>query len=171
MITSAIEAHEERDVTIIDIPGAFLHAHTDELIYILLRGPLAELMFMVDPVLYKDFITYDSKCQALMYVMINKALYGMLKSSLQFYLNFRSDIEAYGFKVNSYDPCVANYDLKSHQMTVTWHFDDLKVSHKDPFEITKFTHYLSLQYGKKLTVKCGKVHDYLGMDLDYYTKG
>ena len=54
---------------------------------------------MVDPVLYKDFITYDSKGQALMYVRINKAIYGMLKSALQFYLNFRFDIEAYGFKV------------------------------------------------------------------------
>ena len=57
MITSTIEAHEERDVAIIDIPGAFLYAHTDELIYMLLRCPLAELMVMVDPVLYKDFIT------------------------------------------------------------------------------------------------------------------
>ena len=77
----------------------------------ILRGPLAELMVMVDPVLYKDFITYDSKGRTLMYVRMNKALYGMLKSALQFYLNFRSDIKAYGFKVNPYDPCVANADL------------------------------------------------------------
>ena len=61
LITSAIKAHKERDVATIDIPMAFLHAHTDELIYMLLRGPLAELMVMVDPVLYKDFITYDLK--------------------------------------------------------------------------------------------------------------
>ena len=106
----------------------------------LLRGPLSETMIMVDPVLYKDFITYDSKGQALMYVKMNKAFYGMLKSALQFYLKFRSDIEAYGFKVNPYDPCVANADLNGHQMAMTWHVDDLKFSHKDPFEITKFTH-------------------------------
>ena len=145
MITFAIESHEERDVAFIDIPGAFLHAHTEELIYMLLRGPLAELMVMVDLVLYKDFITYDSKCQALMYVKTNKALCGMLKSAFQFYLNFRSDIKAYGSKVNPYDPCVDNDDLNGHQITVTWHVDDLKVSHKDPFEITKFAHHLSLQ--------------------------
>ena len=36
-----MEAHEERDVAIIDIPGAFLHALTDEEIYMILRGPLA----------------------------------------------------------------------------------------------------------------------------------
>ena len=76
-------------------------------------------MVMVDPVLYKNFITYDSKGQALMYVRMNKALYGMLKSALQFYLKFSSDIEAYGFKVDLFDHCVDNYDLNGHQMTVT----------------------------------------------------
>ena len=106
-----------------------------------------------------------------MCVRMNKALYEMLKSLLQFYLKFRSDIESYGFKVNPYDPFVDNADLNSHQMTVTWHVDDLKVSHKDPFEITKFVHYLSLNYGKKLTVKRGKVYEYLGMDLYNSTKG
>ena len=84
MITSTIEAHEEQYVAIIDIPGAFLHAHTDELIYTILRGPLDELMVMVDPVLYKYFITYDSKGRKLMYVRMNKALYGMLRAPSSF---------------------------------------------------------------------------------------
>ena len=140
MITSAIAAHKERDVAIIDIPGAFLHARTDELIYIILHATLAELMAMVDPVLYKNFITYDLKDQALMYVKMNKALYGMPKSALQLYLKFCSDIEAYRFKVNIYYPCVDNADLNGHQMTVTGNVDDLKVSHKNTFEITKFAH-------------------------------
>ena len=56
-------------------------------------------------------------------------------------------------------------------MTVTWHVDDLKVSHKDPFDIIKFTTYLSSIYGVKLMVKRGKVHDYLGMDVDFSQKG
>ena len=52
-------------------------------------------------------------------------------------------------------------------MTVTWHVDDLKVYHKDPYQITKFSSYISIIYGEKLTVKRGKVHDYIGMELDY----
>ena len=56
-------------------------------------------------------------------------------------------------------------------MTVTWHVDDLKVSHKDPAEITKFANYSAVIYGKALTVHRGKIHNYLGMDLDYTTKG
>ena len=56
-------------------------------------------------------------------------------------------------------------------MTVCWHVDDLKVSHMDEFEITKFADYLVGIYGDKLTAHHGDVHDYLGMDLDYSEKG
>ena len=171
MITSTIVAQKERDVTIIDIPSAFLHALTDEEIYMLLRGPIAELMVMVDPSWYYQYITYNSKGQALLYVITNKTLYGLLKSTLQFYKKFRSDIEAYGFKVNPYNPCVAKTDLDSHQMTVTWHVDDLKVSNKYRFKITLFDQYLYTNYGEQMSVKRGQVQDYLGMDLDYSTKG
>ena len=45
--------------------------------------------------------------------------------------------------------------------------DDLNVSHKDPYQITKFASYISSIYGEKLTVKWNKVHDFLGMDLYY----
>ena len=37
-------------------------------------------------------------------------------------------------------------------------------------EITKFANYLTVIYGDKLTVYRGKVHNYLGMDLDYTRK-
>ena len=73
----------------------------------------------------------------------------------------------YGFKVNPHDPCVANATINGSQMIVTWHVDDLKVSHKDPYEISEFAEYLSSVYGKKLTVKHGKVHYYLGCDYDF----
>ena len=43
-----------------------------------------------------------------------------------------------GFEVNPYDPCVANKLINGSQMTVTWHMDDLKISHKDEKEVTEF---------------------------------
>ena len=49
MITGAIEAHEGQDIATFDIPGAYLHALSDEQTIMLLKGPLAELMVMVDP--------------------------------------------------------------------------------------------------------------------------
>ena len=56
-------------------------------------------------------------------------------------------------------------------MAVAWHINEPKVSHKDPFEVTKFSTHLSNVYGKKLTVNRLKVHDYLGMYLDYPDPG
>jgi hypothetical protein len=56
-------------------------------------------------------------------------------------------------------------------MTITWHVDDLKVSHIDPFQITKFASYLASIYPEGLVVHHGKVHNYLGMDLNFANEG
>ena len=54
-------------------------------------------------------------------------------------------------------------------MTVTWHVDDLKISHKYGMEVTKFLHHFGQNYGERMKVHRGKVHDYLGMDLYFRT--
>ena len=51
-----------------------------------------------------------------------------------------------------------------------WHVDDLKVSHKKAIEITKLAMYLDKIY-PGLKVNCGKIHDYLGMNLDFSEDG
>ena len=102
---------------------------------------------------------------------MNKALYGLLKSALDFYNKLRGDLEENDFVVNPYDPCVANKIVNGKQMTVIWHVDDLKVSHVDPKENTKFANWMKELYGEKLTIHRGKIHDYLGMDMDWNTDG
>jgi hypothetical protein len=161
--TAAIEAHEGRRVAVFDIPGAYLHTKTDEDVIMVLEGPLAELMVKVAPSLYRKYITTNSKGKALLYD-------GLLRSVLLFYKKLVKDLEDYGFEINPYDPCVANMMIDGKQMTVIWHVDDLKVSHVDAFELTKFASYLSSIYGG-LAVHQGKKHDYLGMDLDYSEQG
>jgi hypothetical protein len=56
-------------------------------------------------------------------------------------------------------------------MTVTWHVDDLKTLHIDPFQDTKFAAYLETIYSNGLVVHCGPIHDYLGMDLNFSQPG
>ena len=68
----------------------------------------------------------------------SKALYGLLKAALDFYNKLRSDLEGHGFGINRYDLCMANGMVNGKQMTVIWHVDDLKVSHVDENENTKF---------------------------------
>ena len=44
--------------------------------------------------------------------------------------------------------------------------DDLKVSHKDKNAVTALAEKLVEIYGQKTTVSRGKVHGYLGMDIN-----
>ena len=60
----------------------------------------------------------------------------MLRAALLFYRKWRAILEDMGFKVNPYDPCVANKIVSESQCTVVWHVGDLKVSHKDEAVVT-----------------------------------
>ena len=133
----------------------------------LLRGKLAEMMVKIDPSLYRKYIFIGKGQQPMLYVKLNKALYGMLRSGLLFYNKLVSELKEIGFVLNPYNPCVANREINGSQQTVTWHVDDLKVSHVDPVVNTQLIKSLAKIYGPGITVSRGKVHDYLGMDLDY----
>jgi hypothetical protein len=75
---------------------------------------------------------------AILYVKMQKAMYGLLKSALLFYRKLVINLENARFKVNPYNPCVANKAKNGTQMNVCWHAGDFKVSHIDPQEIIKF---------------------------------
>ena len=170
-ITGAIDAKEGRDVAYADMPGAFLHTLTDEKIVVLLTGELCELMVKVEPSLYRKYVTVDRKGTPMLYVELYKSVYGLLRSALLFYRKLKGELMSYGFEMNPYDPCVANMDTPGGQMTVLWHVDDLKISCKDSFEITKLLSYLNKLYGRKLGAHCGKKGEHLGMNLDFSEPG
>ena len=103
-----------------------------------------------------------------------KALYGMLTSALQFYRQLKNDIEETGFQINPYDPYVANMIVNGKQQTIAWHVDDIKSSHKDKEVNAKFLKLLETKYGSnkvgKVKYNQRKIHQYLGMELDYSKK-
>jgi hypothetical protein len=94
-------------------------------------------------------------------------------SAMLFYKKLTADLITYGFIVNPYDPCVANKVIQGKQMTVSWHVDDLKVSHMDPKIVDGFIGWVKRTYGAigEVKVTRGKVHEYLGMRLDYTQAG
>jgi hypothetical protein len=113
----------------------------------------------------------DRKGTAILYVKMQKAMYGLLRSALLFYKKLVAELETKGFKLNPYDPCVANRTVDGNQMTVCWHVDDLKVSHVDPEIVTEFGEWLNVTFGVTIAEHRGKVHDYLGMIFDFSKKG
>ena len=112
-------------MAVADIPGAYLIADMDDEVHVVFRGTLAEMMVMVNPALYRPFVSYE-KVKPVLYVRPQKSLYGCLKSALLFYEKLVGDLEAYSFKINPYDPCVANKMIGGKQLTVCWNVDDLK---------------------------------------------
>ena len=70
--------------------------------------------------------------EKMLYVRLEKALYGCLRSALLFYKKMWKELGTFLFFVNPYDACVANKWVNDIQMIVVWHVDDLKTSHKEP---------------------------------------
>ncbi len=105
--TAAIDAKEVREVVTINIPGAFLHASNKDYVVMRMNGTLAKLMAKTDPKQYQKYSTYE-KGKKVLYLRLQKALYGMMKSALLFYRKLISELKEMGFEVNPYDPCIVN---------------------------------------------------------------
>ena len=129
--TAVIDAKQNRDVITLDIPNAFVQTpvpESDEKVIMRITDLLVDHLENLFPSTYKQCVTIENQTK-IIYVEMKKALYGMLLSSFLFYKHFRKDHESIGSKINPYEICVANRKIKGHEQTVTWHVDDVKVSH------------------------------------------
>ena len=70
-------------------------------------------MVHIAPQIYRPYINMDKNGTPILNVSLKKALYGLLRSSLIFYIKLHGDLEAYGFKINTYYPCVGNKMMKT----------------------------------------------------------
>jgi hypothetical protein len=127
LITATIDAFEERDVAIVDAPGAFLSVDMDEEVIITIRGRLAELMVKAAPNIYRKYIALDANNQSIIYMKLKNAMYGCLRSALLFYHKLVGDLESQGFGINPYDPCVANKMAAGKKFTLTLHVIDINM--------------------------------------------
>jgi hypothetical protein len=154
----------------INIPGAFLHADNEDYVIMKMVGTLVKLMVKTNPKMYRQYVVLE-KGRSVLYLRLQKALYGMMKSTLLFYRKLVLELKKMGFEINPYDPCVANKMVNDMQMTIRWHVDDLMMSHVSRDEIMKIVQEIKKNYGENLTENVGKLHDYLGMTFDFsFTK-
>ena len=170
-LSCIIDAIEKRNVVTLDIPGAFMQADIDELIHVKLVGELADLLIKVDQS-YSEFVTYENG-KKVIYTELDKALYGTMQAALLFWKKLSGFLEKNGFVHNPYDTCVMNRMINGKQMTIGWHVDDLKISHVDMSAIEHVITNLESEFGREapLTITRGKVHEYLGMKIDFSEPG
>ncbi|KAG7374846.1 reverse transcriptase RNA-dependent DNA polymerase [Nitzschia inconspicua] len=171
-LSCVIDAYERRYVLTCDIPGAFMQADMDELLHLKLDGTILEILLRMEPS-YHQFVTYENGKKVL-YAQLDKALYGAVQSALLFWKKLSTFVvETLGFEINPYDACVANKIINGKQFTIAWYVDDLKLSHVDPEVVEEIFAKLQEEFGKEapLSVTRGKVHNYLGMRIDFSVDG
>ena len=139
-------------MAIIDIDNAFLHTENNEKILMLVRVRLAEIMVQVNPATYPKYVTYSPNEQAMLYIRLHKALYGMLRAALVFYKRLRNGTEGMGFEVNPYYTCVMNKTRNGHQLIVYCYVNNRKVPHKENDVVMALTVKLAKLYGRQKTI-------------------
>ncbi len=91
-ITAAIAVKERRKVRCYDVPSAFINTDVDKDVIMVLKGELADMMIQIAPKVYRKYVTADRKETPILYVKLQKALYGLMRASLLFYRKLRKGI-------------------------------------------------------------------------------
>jgi hypothetical protein len=166
----AVIAREGRDAASVDLPGFFLQTDQDELILLKVTGAVALLLVESDQKWRKHLRKENGKY--VIYVICKKAIYGTMNAALLAYKKLAKLFKLWGFKMNPYDACVWNKMVNGKQFTIVFHIDDLLLSHLNPNIVTLYIKKLHKEYGtlENLTVTRGKVHEYLGMTIDFRVK-
>ena len=107
------------------------------------------------------------------YVKCSKAIYGALNAAILSYKKLVRHLGDWGFEMNPYEPCCWNMYMDNKQFTIVFHVDDMKLSHINKLFVTNIIRQLEAVYAKLDPMKMtrGKVHQNLGMTIDYRSKG
>ena len=105
LLTSTIDAAEERYVDMIDIPNAFIQTrikNDEDKVVLRLRGKLADLLIKTAPEIYHKHISINRKGETVLYIRALNEIYGIMKAALLFYQKFVGDLMTIGFELNPY---------------------------------------------------------------------
>jgi hypothetical protein len=178
ILMAVIDATKRRDGMTCYITNAFIQAEMPEVepgeerAMMKITGVLVDMLVEINPTLYGPYVVFEKR-EKVLYVQVLRAIYGMLLAALLWYRTFRGELEPVVFKFNPYDPYVANRANKGSQQTIIFHVDDLTLSHKDIQVNDHFEEWLQIKHGEhgKVETHRGKIHEYLGMELDYTKVG
>jgi hypothetical protein len=143
-----------------------------------IRGPLVDILVSIAPDLYCPYVSRNKSGQKVLIVECLSANYGTMVAALLYYKKFVKSLTKQGFKLNPYDGCVAKKIVNGRQITICFHVDDCKISHKCTKVVDTTIKLLRAEYESifedgsgVMKVHRGKVHKYLGMSLDFSHKG
>ena len=146
--------------------------HGNRIVRIGICGILADLLFKIDPVKFSENVFLEG-IQKVIYASPKKALYGALTASILFWRDLSGALGSWGLDPNLYCSCVMNKTVDGKKCTIFWKVDDLNILHVRLKVVDGVFSQLTAKYGEvsELSSSKGRVYDYLGMRLDYGTKG
>ena len=156
-LTSIVDAIEERDKAITDIKGAYLNAKMKDEVHMKIVGKEVDLFCEIDPT-FEQFVTIE-KGKRVLYVQLDKALYGCVQSALLWYELYSTTLQDMGFVLNPHDLCVANATIEGKQCTILWYVDDNKISHVNPKVVDDIIKKIESKFGKMSQTR-GDKHDF-----------
>jgi hypothetical protein len=132
----------------------------------------------VVPRVYGPYVSTNKQGRKQLLVECLNAINGMMVASLLYYRKFTRSLKNQGYTMNPYNPCVWNKMIKKKQITICFHVDDCKVSHKLAQVVDKAIKWLCQDYNSifedgsgAMVVHQGLVQRYFGMTTYYSTKG
>lgn len=136
MSTLVIDVYKQRDVVVVDIPGAYLHAEMPKgkTVLLHLTDEFVDIMCSVNEEHTKN-IVYErrgKKLQRVLYLRVLRAIYGCLESALLWYQLYAGTLQKMGFVLNEYGKCVANKSIKGSQCTTFFMSMTIKFHTKTP---------------------------------------
>ena len=180
ILTSIVDAVEERETAVIDIPNAFIQTVVKDekkRVIIRIRGMLVDILVKIAPDVYGDYVTTNKRGEKQLLVECLNALYGTMVASLLYYQKFTTTLSENGYTMNPYDACVWNKTIGKHQCTICFHVDDCKISHVSKNVVDNVIEWLRKDHESffedgsgKMKIHRGKTHTYLGMTLDFSVK-
>ncbi len=181
LLTSLVDAQENRDVAIVDILNTFIQTvveNDEDKVVMRVRGHMVDVLVKVAPSMYGPYVSTDKQGRKQLLVECLNAIYGMMVASLLCYCKFTRSLKNQGYVMNPYDPCVWNKMIEKQQITICFHVNDCKVLHKSARVVDKAIKWLRRDYESifkdasgAMVVHRGLVHRYLGMTINYSTRG
>ena len=147
-MAAVVDAWENRKVAVLDVLGAFMQVDMDELVHVRFQGEMVDKLHDIDHDLYTSYVTVE-KGERVMYVELLKALHGTLWAARLFWEKLQAKlVNDWGFTLNRYDSCMVNKKVDGKQLTMAWHMDDLKVSHKKEEVLDEFIGMMKKEFGQ-----------------------
>ena len=95
-----------------------------------IRGHMVDVLVKVAPKVYGPYVSTSKQGRKQLLVEFLNAIYRMMVASLLYYWKFTRSLKNQGYTMNPYNPCVWNKMIEKKQITICFHVDDCKVSHK-----------------------------------------